>query len=211
MWQQDGKVSFKGGNNIGIFQTVIYLLLDGATETGWMCKQQDFAKSFANKPLMLPDFTYTPNKWCPAHFNTPSDRIWPLTSRQDLVVPAKKKKKKRPAAPVPPCAQCGTIQVQEQFARPLLSHADPHRDSEKQKRATWEALLFTKARGKIKNASCPDTPTGFASFPPPPPSLQQTNIAEEKLLCSHRSDSQAWKRNFAFIRPGRRISEHKHQ
>lgn len=74
---------------------------------------------------------------------------------------------------------------------PLLSYADPT-EIWRNKSAQRGRLGSSQKPGENKERFLPRHPHWFASFPPPP-SLQQTNIAEEKLLCSHGCNAQAKK------------------
>lgn len=77
-----------------------------------------------------------------------------------------------------PCGHRGTIRAPDWPGRLLgASAAQNPQSAEKQKQATWEALLslLHKSQGKRKNISCPYTPADLH-----PSSLQQTNIAEDE-------------------------------
>lgn len=122
------------------------------------------------------------------------------------------------AAPGGPCGQeaqhlpCPVVTVGKYKPRTRLAGCwplQPHRDHRAQRNKSRQRgrLYSSQKPGEKKEHFLLLHPRWLASFPPPP-SLQQTNIAEDKLLCSHDDDSQVSKREFTFKIPCRKISEH---
>lgn len=107
----------------------------------------------------------------------------PLTSRQPPVVPTERRALHLPC----PVVTAGQYETRTRLAGcwALQSHRAQRNKSRQRGR------LHTPPKPREKKAHfLPLPPRWLASFPPPL-SLQQTNIAEDKLLCSRDDDSQA--------------------